>query len=109
MFNVDAKPTFIRTVTVKVPNGEGHSEQTFKAEFQALDNDEVAKFNFNVATETTAFLENVILSFDDVSGSDDKPIAYSIELRDRVLKKQWARLGLLRAYYAGVAAAAEGN
>jgi hypothetical protein len=107
MFNIDTRPAFTRTVTVTMP-GTGAETQTFTASFVAFDIEETKAFDFTTGDGTAAFLRAVITSFDDIEGEAGK-LAYSDEVRERVLAKRWARIPLLQAYWDGLNGEAEGN
>lgn len=107
-FDIDLKPSFTTAVTALVPSGASHLEQTFSATFQALDLDAAGAFDLSTAAGTTAFLETVLLSADELVDGG-RPVSYSPELRRRLLALPWARQALIEAYSRGVRKAAQGN
>jgi len=109
MFNIDARPTFTRTVEVQVPSGDGFEKQTFIATFAALETDEIDAFDLFTNAGTDAFLRSVVVSLDDIAGNDGALIPYSEELLDRMLKKQCVRIGLYRSYAVSISGEAAGN
>ena len=108
MFNVNAKPVFTHPVKIKVPADGGYDEQTCKATFRALRDDEVATFDLATSAGSAEFLRAVIVKLDDLADGD-KPAAYSEALRDQLLQWQFVRAGLARAYFEGMVGAATGN
>lgn len=98
MFNIDARPEFTHPVTVLEPADAGHSEQTFQARFRVVDEDEAREINAVNTDGVKDFLRAAIVSLDDIVGKDGKPIAYSAELRDRMLALPYVRLALMRTY-----------
>lgn len=109
MFNVIETPTFTRTVTVKVPKGEGYEEATFKGHFQVIDEDEYSDLTIGQIEETKDFLRKCWTGADDLVGNDKEHIAWSDELREQMLCRAYVRLAVLTTYLDTVATLRSGN
>ncbi|MDE4175802.1 hypothetical protein PXK01_16690 [Phaeobacter sp. PT47_59] len=109
MFNVLENPTFTRPVPVQVPKGDGIEEQTFKATFNALDDDATEALAMADVEGTKDFLRRAILSMDDLSDEDGKSIPYSEEIREAVIARPYARIALMSAYHLGMNGLLPGN
>lgn len=106
MFNIEETPTFIETVTVVSPDGEGTKTQTFRATFQLIPlSDRPMEGN----AAWVEFLREVIVSFDDLVGNDTKPIAYSETIREWAIRRPDVHRALVKAFFDGSAKGIEGN
>lgn len=108
MFDVDQKPTFIETVTVKVPNGLSFLEQTFQGLFEAIDLPELEGFDLSKPDDTRRFCERVLVGGNELF-SGKKPIEFGDKVKASLIAKSWVRTGIVDAYVAGVQRAARGN
>jgi hypothetical protein len=102
MFNIDAKPTFTRTVTVA-------DAGSMTATYRPLDDDELAKFNLATVEGSVGFLRAAIVSISDLVAGDGAPVVYGELVRDRLLKRQYVRAALARGYFDAVSGATLGN
>ncbi|RJF70867.1 hypothetical protein [Rhodopseudomonas palustris] len=102
MFKVAADRIFSRDVTVLTPADGGHVKETLKVSFNYLDIDAVARFDLKTADGTTAFLKAIVRRLDDLTDVDDRPLPYSTELRDAVLRLGHVRQAIATAYFAAV-------
>ncbi|MFN7003751.1 MAG: hypothetical protein ACK4NW_10020 [Roseinatronobacter sp.] len=109
MFNIEERPEFTRTVRIAVPADGGFREETMKARFRALPDDEADAFKLDDPEGIKRFLRAVIVELEDLVGEDGKPIAWSDEVRELVLFKAYARNALMRTYFMAVVGAREGN
>lgn len=109
MLDIDFKPTFTRLVTVSIPSGASSVEQSFTATFQALDVPEFNSFDLTTVEGISKFLERVFVGADDVVDGGGNPVAFTAELRRRLIALPWARPALVTAYIRGFGQAAEGN
>jgi hypothetical protein len=109
MFKIDATPTFRRTVTVVVPDGDSSREETLIATFRVLPTTQVEKFNLLTTAGTLDFLRAAIVRLDDVAGADGKPVEYSEHVRDAVIDLTYARVALASTYFTEIAQARTGN
>lgn len=109
MFIVTDRYTFTRTVEVFVPTDGGHERQDLKATFGVVPAEEQDSYDLGTTEGSTAFLEKIVVRFDDLAGEDKQPLAYSDALRDRLLRFQFIRLALVAAYTRAVNKAVEGN
>ncbi|UWQ76831.1 hypothetical protein [Leisingera sp. M658] len=109
MFNIIERPTFTRTVKVRVPKDNGVDEQDFKATFNAMDDDAFNGLGMMDIEGTKEFLRQAVVSLDDLTGADGKPIPYSEEIREAVFKLAYARVALMGAFHNGMMGALPGN
>ncbi len=111
MFKVTTNPTFTHTVDVLVPIDGGHDRQSLKVTFRVIDSDEEQddKHDLNTIAGSIAFCRDVVVSFDDMVDGENKPLPYSDDLRDQLLKKPYIRTPIARAYYDAVTKATLGN
>lgn len=106
MLRIDKDPKFWTPVTVKLP---GESSETFKAHFRVLGLTEQETYDLGTPEGATRFLTAALEGGQDIAGADGEPLAWSHELRDRLIDLPHIRSGLVRAYFEGVASAREGN
>lgn len=107
MFKVATDPTFTHAVEVMVPVDGGFDKQVFKATFRVLDDEDQP--NLSTVAGSTEFLRRVVTHMDELAGADDKPVPYSDELRDRLLRVPYVQAALVRTYVAAVSRAPGGN
>jgi hypothetical protein len=109
MFKIIDNPEFTHDVTVMVPVDGGHEEQTFKARYRILSDEDQDGFDVSTTDGLKGFLKKTLVALDDLAGSDDKPIEYNDAVRDHILSLPYARLALLRTYMTAVTKARAGN
>jgi hypothetical protein len=94
---------------VNVPVDGGHREEVFKATFRVLDTDEAGTFDIGTPKGTTAFLRRAVIGLEDLQDEQKRPIAYSDELRERLIRIPFVRQALLNTYLDAVTKAKAGN
>ena len=109
MFKIDDTPRFRRTITVMVPDGDGHRTDTFTAEFEAISDSEHDTFDTTTTAGIRALLARVVRRLDDIADQDGELIPYSEDLRDRVFDRSYVRIALLGAYMDALVGAKLGN
>lgn len=109
MFKVTADPTFTREVKVQVPTGEGFEEQTFKATFRAIDDEEAEGISFLKVSAVKAHLRKIIVSFDDLCDEAGNAVAYSDAIREDMIKRAYVRIALLEKYASALTQERVGN
>ncbi|NIZ12907.1 hypothetical protein [Phaeobacter sp. HF9A] len=109
MFKVDETPTFTRQVNVKVPKGDGHEEQPFKATFKAVDEDDFEGVQLGDAEQVKALLRKMLEGMEDLADAAGGAIPYSEVIREKMLKLPYVRLALIAAYYDGMTDHRSGN
>ncbi|AZV77933.1 hypothetical protein EBB79_08510 [Parasedimentitalea marina] len=109
MFNVVTVPTFSRTVKVKVPDGDGHLEQSFKGLFKVVPSDQSEGLDWFETEGVKEFLREVMISADDLVDDKEKPIPYSEEIREGLLNLPYVRMALLKTYTTALIQDALGN
>lgn len=106
MFKINDRPKFTRTITVMVPEGDGHREDTFTATFQKTDYEESELLTKD---GMRAFLKRAIVDLGDITDDNDKPMKFSEELVDLVVADDAARLSAMRTYSEAVTQLKAGN
>ncbi|MEQ8340064.1 MAG: hypothetical protein RID15_13805 [Marinovum algicola] len=106
MFNVTARPSFTRTVTIQTPEGDGFREDSLKATFRVTPSSE---FNLHRVVDQKAFLAEAVTGLDEVVGEDDAPIPFSAELLDQLLGLDNVRLAMMSTYSSAVSKFKLGN
>jgi len=109
MFNIDEKPVFTRTVTTMVPKGEGHEPQTFKATFNALDDEEIDGVPVGDTEKVKVLLRKMVTGLEDIADAAGEAVPFSDELLEFMLKKSYVRIALLNAYFSGTVEGRSGN
>lgn len=109
MFNVVSNPTFTRTVPVSVPSGDGFDEQSLKATFNLLTDEETAAFDVSTTDGVKGFLRAAIVSLGDLADEAGEPVAYSPAILDSLLDRGYVRLALLTTYTRSQIKAVTGN
>lgn len=109
MFKLSKKPEFTHDVAVNVPVDGGHEEQSVKARYRVISDDEAATFDAGTTEGLTKFLKRVVVRIDDVVDDAGKPITWSEELFEQLLGLAYVRLGLWQGYLKGIVGAHLGN
>lgn len=68
MFTICENPSFIQTVPVLVPGANGHREETMKARFRVIPEDEAQGYDFATSEGTTQFLRAALIDIEDQIG-----------------------------------------
>ncbi len=109
MFNIDAKPTFTRTVTALVPRGEGVDPQSFKATFNVLDDEDIDGVPLGDVEKVKELLRKMVIGLDELVDAAENAVPFSDQVLELVLKKSYVRLALIKAYYSGADEGRTGN
>jgi len=109
MFRIVKNPTFIHSVAVMVPVDGGHVEQSLKAQFRVLPQDELAHHDLRTAEGTESYCRAIVADFADVADEDGNPIPMSDEVRSTLYRTPFVQVALIRAYTLAMAKARAGN
>jgi len=109
MLKIVDEQTFTRTVSVRVPTGDGFATETLKATFRVLPTDHTDVADFETEAGVRGFLSDAIACLDDLVDDAGKPLAFNDDLLQQVLTIPYVRAALLRAYLDNVGGAKEGN
>lgn len=109
MFKLSDKPEFTHDVAINVPVDGGHEEQTLKARFRVISDDEAAGFDATTTDGLTRFLRRVVVRIDDVVDEAGKPIAWSEKMFEQLLGIAYVRMGLWQGYLKGIVGGRLGN
>jgi hypothetical protein len=109
LFNVVTAPTFTRDVPVSVPSGDGYVEQSFKATFQVLSDEERDARDLSVTENVKAYLREIILHLDDLTDDEGQPVPYGPEILEQILGFGYVRIALLSTYTKAQIKAVTGN
>lgn len=105
MLKIEKAPTFQATVTVNTAAIKGD----FKATFEALPTDELAKLDNGEALAWKAVLARVVRGFEAVDIEGEQIEGNQPEGLDRLIRWPGVGAAMLRAYYAGLWEAGQGN
>jgi succinyl-CoA synthetase beta subunit len=108
-FKIDAKPTFRRTVVVRIPDGGAAREETLQATFNVLSTDEMEELDVNTVGGSSDFLRRAIVRLDDLADANGKAVEYTEAVLNQVLQMPHARLALARTYMRELLKEREGN
>lgn len=98
MFNINQKPEFTRTVTVRTPEGGSVRIDTFQASYRVLDDDTLAGFDTMTLDGQKDFIRATVTSLGDIIDDDKNPIPYSSDLLEQVMTNSFARNALMETY-----------
>jgi hypothetical protein len=102
-------PTFTHDVPVMTPTDTGFSEEALNTTFNYLDVDAIDAFDIKTVEGTTALLEAAVVKFDKLTDADDRPLTYTVELRQMLLKRQNVRQALCTYYFSALLKVKAGN
>lgn len=109
MFNVVSTPTFTRDVTIHVPSGDDFKEESLKATFVVLNDDEKGNADLTTPEDVKDFLRKAIVSLGDLVDEDGKPVTYSPAILEGLIGLGYVRLALLTTYTRAQVKALTGN
>jgi hypothetical protein len=109
MFKIVPNPTFTHDVTVMTPIDGGFADETLIVTFNYLDTNQAEKFEINTVDGTTAFLNAIVVKLDGLTDVEGKPIACSLDLREKLLRTNTVRRAILQHYANAVNKVKEGN
>lgn len=109
MFKLLEDPQFTHDAAISVPVDGGHEEQTLKARFRVISDDEAAEFDATTTDGLTQFLRRVVVRIDDVVDEAGEQIVWSEQLYEQLLGIAYVRLGLWQGYLKGIVGARLGN
>lgn len=109
MFKITENPEFTHDVPVQVPIDDGHREDMLKTRFRAITLSESEKYDLNTKEGTTAYLERIVVSFQNLADAEGVPIASTDELRRDLLDLSYVRMALTNAYMRAMHKARLGN
>lgn len=109
MFKINHTPTFSVDVKVPVPSDDAPVEEILRTKFQAIAVDEANAFDLATSEGTLAFLEKIVVTFENFGDDNDRPMDCTPELRAIALGKPYVRIALVSAYYATVSGLRTGN
>ncbi len=101
-FKIVATPEFTHAVPVMVPVDGGHREETLRARFRVVPDEEAD-------VDVKAFLQKAFIGVEDLVDDSGKPVVWSDELRDRLIGIPFVRSALARAYMAAITKERLGN
>lgn len=110
MFNINHTPKFTRSVTVRKPEGDGIREDTFKATFVAMTDQQLSEFNTSTLDGQKDLLRAVTKDLGDIVEDDDKTeIPFGPDLLEMVLQDGAARTAMLETFTTAVVECRLGN
>ncbi len=109
MFKIIEKPTFIHTVPVLVPVDGGHEEQSFKAQFRVLPQDELSDHDLRTPEGTESYCRAIVADFSDIADEKGQPVPMSDKVRNTLFRTPYVQLALIRSYTLAMSKARLGN
>ena len=109
MFKLTSEPTFRHKVRAHVPIDGGHRDETFEVTYRVLATDKVRDFDLATGEGTTEFLKAIIAELHDIADGSGKPLPWSDEVRDAVLRLPYARTAISNGYFEAISGARKGN
>lgn len=95
MFKVNHKPEFSHDVIIMVPTDDGHEEQKLRTRFRAITLSEAAEYDMTTWEGQQAYLERVVLSFENLVDEDGKAVECTAEQRAATLDLSYVRQALI--------------
>ncbi len=109
MFKLVDQPEFTHDVAVMTPVDGGHKEETFKARFKVLPDEELKKHDLLSLDGQKALVRDVWVSASDIADDADKPLAWNDDLREQMLALPYVVIALLHTYTKAVTKQKAGN
>lgn len=111
MFKITEHPEFTHDVPVQVPCDGGHREDMLRTRFRAISLSEGEDFDLQTKEGTTAYLQNIVVSFENLvtDETEPKPIECTDAIRDQLLDQAYIRMALTTAYMRAMHKARVGN
>lgn len=112
---LSATRQFSATVVVNMPTATGapaDEDMTFTARFRALTTDEFQAHDLASGEGQNAYLRDVLCGWEglvDDTGGEDKPLAFTPENRDALIRDFFVRRALMETYAQALAGAKRGN
>ena len=106
MFKLKDNKDFWWPVTVAVPVDGRHAKHKFRGQFLLIDQEEIDGYVEDANDDEAGdldLLSRVLIGWEGVADDDGNPIEFSDEVRDKLLKIPYVRLGLIKAYFEAVA------
>jgi hypothetical protein len=102
-------PTFTHDVPVVTPTDAGFAEEALNTTFNYLDVEAIDKFDTKTLEGTSALLEAAVVRFNALTDAKDQPLAYDVEVRAILLKRQNVRQALCSYYFSALLKVKPGN
>ena len=106
MFKLKEDNAFWWPVTVEVPVDGRHVKQRFKAHFLLIEQDEIDGYVADATDDELAdadLLTRVLISWQGVTDDDGNALEFVDDIRVKLLKIPYVRIGLIKAYFEAVA------
>lgn len=103
------KRNFTHDVKVFTPIDGGSREEILKTTFNYIGVDGSKKYDLATSGNTTDFLKVIVDKFDGLTDENDKPVSYTVALRDALLDMNHVRQALIAHYFAVVTKVKTGN
>lgn len=108
-FRIVKNPTFVHTVPVMVPVDGGHEQQTLKAQFRVIPQDELMDHDLRTPEGTESYCRAIVVDFADIEDEEGHPIPMSDQVRNTLFRTPYIQIALIRSYTLAMAAARTGN
>lgn len=102
MFKLVQSPEFSHDVPVMVPVDGGHEEQSLRIRFRVAD-------GIESSGSVDDLLDRIVVRAENLVDDAGKPIEWSDEIRQRLLKMPFVRVAIMDAYRTAVTKVRAGN
>lgn len=109
MFKIIENPTFIHTVPVMVPVDGGHEEQSLKAQFRVVSQDELAEHDLRTPEGTESYCRAIVADFSDIGDDEGNPVPMNDSVRNKLFRTPFVQIALIRSYALAMSKARLGN
>jgi len=108
-FKIIENPTFVHTVPVMVPIDGGHAEQSLKAKFRVVPQDELMHHDLRTAEGTESYCRAIVADFGDIEDETGNPVPTTEDVRNTLFRTPFVQIALIRSYTAAMSKARTGN
>lgn len=108
-FKIVKNPTFIHEVPVMVPVDGGHEQQSLRAQFRVVPQDELMDHDLRTPEGTESYCRAIVVDFADIIDEGNIPMRMTDEVRATLYRTPYIQIALIRSYALAMAAARTGN
>jgi hypothetical protein len=108
-FVVTKNPTFTTDVEVYEPTADGHEKKVLRTAFRVLANADATGFDTSTYEGTQAYLQAIVIGFENLVDEDGKEMACSDALRNDLMDMPYIQNALVTAYTKALLGAKRGN
>jgi hypothetical protein len=106
MLKVSARPQFKQKITASVPIDGGSRDEVFFVTYRLASEPDK---DMSSPARQDDFVRDIVVELHDVADETGKAVPHSDELLSSVLALPWAKLAIIRGYFAAITGARAGN